>query len=452
MTTSPRYHVTAPTNWLNDPNGPLFWEGRWHVFFQHNPAAPVWGTPHWGHVSSPDLVRWDRHPVALAPTPGGPDRDGCWSGCARVVDGVPTVHYTGVAGTSDADRVEAVMRATADGSLDDWVKDPEPVIPGPPADAVTGVHRDPYTFEADGRGHLLLGTTTERDGRPIGGVHWYVDEGAGWAHVGLLVDAHEVPDEDAQPLWECPQLLRLDGGDLLVVSVAHPQGHESDRHVLAVAGAFGDDGFHPRATTRFDRGNLFYAPAAMQEPGGRWLVWGWVQDIEPVLDPDDPHQRVGALSLPREVELVEGAVVVRPAAELVGLRRDVEARADLALDAGDPVTVEVDLAQAEVAFTASGPGALDLLLGPTWDGSLRQIRVKTPDATADVRVFLDGDLVEVFTTAEAPWTTRVPDGCRALELVATAGDVAVTELVVASLRDDVVPDEVAGFGAGLGAS
>ncbi len=69
---------------MNDPNGPFLHHGRYHVFYQHNPDAPVHGNIHWGHASSPDLVRWEHHPVALTPTPGGPDEAGCWSGC--VVD------------------------------------------------------------------------------------------------------------------------------------------------------------------------------------------------------------------------------------------------------------------------------------------------------------------------------------------------------------------------------
>jgi beta-fructofuranosidase len=60
----PRLHVTGTSNWINDPNGPVHWNGVYHLFFQANPAAPRWGRPQWGHVSSDDLVRWRRHPTA----------------------------------------------------------------------------------------------------------------------------------------------------------------------------------------------------------------------------------------------------------------------------------------------------------------------------------------------------------------------------------------------------
>lgn len=70
----------------NDPNGPLLCGGRYHLFYQHLPAKVQWGWGLcWGHVSSTDMVSWQHHPPAICPTPGGPDADGCFSGCAVVI-------------------------------------------------------------------------------------------------------------------------------------------------------------------------------------------------------------------------------------------------------------------------------------------------------------------------------------------------------------------------------
>ena len=82
----PRYHFMPPAQWMNDPNGPVFWKGRYHLFYQHNPGAAVWGDMHWGHAMSEDLVHWEHLPIALAPDPDGPDVNGCFSGTA-LVDG-----------------------------------------------------------------------------------------------------------------------------------------------------------------------------------------------------------------------------------------------------------------------------------------------------------------------------------------------------------------------------
>src|SRR5258708_22495882 len=53
----PLYHFVAPGNWMNDPNGPIFWKGKYHLFFQYNPHGPFWGTIHWGHAASSDRNR-----------------------------------------------------------------------------------------------------------------------------------------------------------------------------------------------------------------------------------------------------------------------------------------------------------------------------------------------------------------------------------------------------------
>jgi beta-fructofuranosidase len=69
----PQYHFLPPANWMNDPNGPIFWKGKSHVFYQYNPNGAFSGTKHWGHAVTDDLVHWKNLPVALTPTPGGPD-------------------------------------------------------------------------------------------------------------------------------------------------------------------------------------------------------------------------------------------------------------------------------------------------------------------------------------------------------------------------------------------
>lgn len=91
----PQYHFLPPANWMNDPNGMIQWRGQYHLFYQYNPAGPFHGTIHWGYAMSPDLVQWRHLPVALAPTPGSADEDGCWSGVAVDHDGIATIIYSG---------------------------------------------------------------------------------------------------------------------------------------------------------------------------------------------------------------------------------------------------------------------------------------------------------------------------------------------------------------------
>src|SRR5215210_4631866 len=92
----PRYHFLPPSNWLNDPSGLIQWRGQYHLFYQFNPNGAFSATKHWGHAVSSDLVHWSDLPIALTPMPGTADEDGCYSGCAVVNRGVPTLAYTGV--------------------------------------------------------------------------------------------------------------------------------------------------------------------------------------------------------------------------------------------------------------------------------------------------------------------------------------------------------------------
>lgn len=67
----PAYHFTPPKSWMNDPNGMVYFQGEYHLFYQHNPHSSVWGPMHWGHAISKDMVHWEHQEIKLYPDEHG---------------------------------------------------------------------------------------------------------------------------------------------------------------------------------------------------------------------------------------------------------------------------------------------------------------------------------------------------------------------------------------------
>lgn len=91
-----KYHFMAETGWINDPNGLIYFKGKYHFFYQYNPYQSFWENMHWGHAVSDDLIHWEYLPVALAPSEPYEDhlKGGCFSGSAIEFDGKLYLIYT----------------------------------------------------------------------------------------------------------------------------------------------------------------------------------------------------------------------------------------------------------------------------------------------------------------------------------------------------------------------
>ena len=82
----PQFHFSPEVNWQNDPNGLVYYDGEYHLFYQYNPNGNEWGFMHWGHAVSTDLVHWEQLPVAIYPDENSTDKEHCtvYSGSAIV--------------------------------------------------------------------------------------------------------------------------------------------------------------------------------------------------------------------------------------------------------------------------------------------------------------------------------------------------------------------------------
>jgi beta-fructofuranosidase len=452
----PAYHVTAPRNWLSDPNGPIYWQGRYHVFYQHNPDTASWGLMHWGHVSSADLVHWTDHGIALAPSVDGPDRDGCWSGCARIVDGRPTIFYTAAAG-HEAAHAETVCLAVSDGDLTRWIKDPaNPVVPSVPAGLGLLQYRDPFVLRDGDRWLMLLGTGRTDSGAAGAGavVAFESTDLHDWRYCGIVLSRPGgLGPIDTGPVWECPQLLRLGDVWVLIVSVQMPGRPDPlCKYAVWFIGDFVGTTFRPATMGLVDYGNVFYAPAVLDGPFGEPLVWGWLQELAPAAV-RDRQGFAGALSLPRSLSLSGDALISTPAVELDRLWGGALARSGrVALDSGSSevlvgvpgvsayrvtCSVETSDAEAGVRLPAGGAGATVVAVdarsgrkrlvvreaGQDESSYSQDVPLAAGSDSVTLRVFVDGPIVEVFVEDGPALTTRLTPGPvdRAIELSAVGG-------------------------------
>jgi len=299
----PRFHFTAPTNWINDPNGVCHHDGRYHVYYQYNPNAAKWGDIHWGHATSADLVHWQDEPLALAPSPGA-DAGGCFSGSFAVVDGQPTLYYTGF--TAER-QVQCV--ATSD-DLQHWTKHPERTIVDPPAGVEAQDFRDPYVFQSGGWWYMVVGASLDHErGQAL---LYRSADGVRWDERGALFTA---PGLKHGVMWECPNFFPLGDKWVLTVSVWLGLG------VLAFVGRFENERFVPESEGVLDVDAGAFAHLTMRGPDGRTLQWAWMneQREQAVIDAGG---WAGALTVPRELSLdARGRLELRPVAELAQLRR-----------------------------------------------------------------------------------------------------------------------------------
>nr|WP_240895539.1 glycoside hydrolase family 32 protein [Kineococcus siccus] len=381
-------HGRPPRGWVNDPNGVARVDGTYHVFFQHNPDDPVHDAITWGHVSSTDLLRWHEEPIALRPRPGELDAHGCWTGTVLDDGGVPTAVYSGVA---DGSGRSAVLLARSDRTLRTWTQGSAPATGMPAAPGVSEA-RDPFVFVHEGRRYALQGAGA-RGGTPRV-VLYACDDLTRWTELGTLLDGgHPVAAEHAPAhVWECPNLVRVDGRWVLLVSLWR---WEDGTHDLSgVAHLVGDlvpDGaglrFEPTAGGVVDAGPAFYAPQVLATPE-RALLWAWSWEHGRSEEESRAAGWAGVLTLPRELFLADGLLGSRPAAELTGLRRE-----QLPWRDGEALR--------HSAFEALGTGRVELLLA---DGGHEQA-VWSTDAGGPWRVLVDGSVVEVFA-GPTPVTTR----------------------------------------------
>lgn len=414
--TLPSLHVRPPLGWLNDPNGPIHWRGRYHLFFQYNPDSHRHNRICWGHVSSTDLVRWRDEGVALRPSDRGPDAAGCWSGCI-VADGDRAVAvYTG-----SAPQQNVCLAFADDDDLRSWTKHPVPVAESP----FGADFRDPFVFSCNGHRYAVV--AGRDDGGPVLWLYGCEDL-LDWTPLGTLLDRGDpVTAQIAEAgFWECPQLFTVDGTWVLILSLLN--GDEPGR-VVYLVGDLRPAGsglrFEGRTGGLVDHGHDFYAPVVLPDDGGA-LLWGWSWEdrAEPAVEADG---WAGVLTVARRLSLTsDDRLISSPVSELAsrhdgpreltldGLHRSAE------LPPG-PVNLLVEIHPGTTGkATVSISGGLTIHLDhhagtitvtkEVHVGYRRDWPTTAPlpaQGSTQLRILIDGSIVEIFLRDGACFTDRL---------------------------------------------
>lgn len=401
----PQYHFTPATNWMNDPNGMVFFDGEYHLFYQHNPFGNTWGHMSWGHAVSPDLVRWQHLPVAI------PEENGvmAFSGSA-VVDWKNTSGF-GEGGrpplvaiyTAHRERSQSQYLAYSTDRGRTWTR----YADNPVLDIGSAEFRDPKVFwyEPQQRWVMVLALATEHR------IRFYSSPDLKrWTYLSDFG-----PAAATGGVWECPDLFELpvDGDPattrwVLIVNL-NPGGIAGGSGGQYFVGRFDGTRFiadsirgssvpvakdaPDTATTLWlDYGADFYAGVTWSDvPGGRRVLLAWMNDWRYANDiPTAPWR--SAMSLPRTLALrttPEGIrLVQQPAQEierLRGTRQWLDARA---IHAGSTSLASLDVAGKALEIVAefrAGAASEFGLMVRTGQGEATVIGV---DATAG-RLFVD---------------------------------------------------------------
>ncbi len=377
----PLIHFTPQSNWMNDPNGLVYQNGIYHLFYQHNPNAAVWGPMHWGHATSKDMIHWQHEPIALYPD----DLGTIFSGSA-VLDKNNTSGF-GKDGkaplvaifTHHDEKAIKVGRKDFQNqslaySLDEgktWVKySDNPVLRSPN----NPDFRDPKVMwhEPTQRWIMSLAVADHLNFYSSTNLKVWNKE----TEFGLNNGAHG-------GVWECPDLISFerDGKTIWVLIVnINPGGPNKGSGIQYFVGDFDGHQFKPYSKNIkwLDFGPDNYAGVTWSNTGSRNILAGWMSNwLYANIVPTETWRN--GLTIARELGLEkysgEYYVTSKPVKEIVGIQsgslsfRDVEISKGFDLmqrvkNASIPCQIELDmLKRKNFELILSNPNGEELVFG-----------------------------------------------------------------------------------------
>ena len=296
----PQIHFTPAKNWINDPNGMVYADGVYHLFYQYNPQGNDWGNMSWGHATSADLMHWTEQTVALTR-----DELGAIFSGSCVIDKDNTAGfganamvalYTSAGETGDvAGKQQQSIAYSTDGGKNFTRYTANPVIKNDDDNL-----RDPKVFWHTESKQWIMALAK---GWKMGVEFYSSPDLKNWQHQSTFF----VPLAGRPSLqWECPDLIQMGNKWVLLVSV-NPGGPILGSGTMYFVGDFDGKEFKPDTLDYplwLDYGMDSYAGVTWSNTGDRRLMIGWMNNWQYAGSvPCSPWR--SAMTLPRELKLTE---------------------------------------------------------------------------------------------------------------------------------------------------
>lgn len=358
-----RYHFMPQTGWLNDPNGLIFYKGKYHFFYQCNPYYGFWDYMHWGHAVSEDLLHWEYLSLALAPSESYDDhiRGGCFSGSAIEHDGKLFLMYTG-ATKEENGFVQTQCIAYSEDGIHFEKYDGNPVLTAP-EDVSPEFFRDPKVWKHEDTYYMVCGGNCDGKGQAL---LYRSKDMFHWTFFNVMAASRG----EWGYMWECTDFYPLGGRYVLMFS---PMG-AGDHTAMYMTGDFDYETgkFYSHVNGEIDWGFDYYAPQSFLAPDGRRIIVGWANEWEwmPQWKDWGPAYKegwCGSFNIPLEVRMMEdGTLQFIPIAELNNLRENPRKEEEFTvteeirkLAAGDGVSFELKM---KIDLEKTNADKLELLL------------------------------------------------------------------------------------------
>ncbi len=231
----PSFHGMPSGGWSNETHGAVYYNGKYHVFFQKNPNGPYMARLNWGHIVSDNLYKWEEVKTAVSPGEWY-DQKGCWSGCVFTDDeltgGKPNIFYTGV----DYARAMISQAKPADEELLNWNKvENNPVVDGRP-DGLSDDFRDCYMFRDGDKLYMIVGSS--KDGKGVTTLHRYDKATGKWSNDGSIFFSSSNVAQCGS-FWEMPSITKIGDKWLFMVT---PLGMSTGVRTIYWTGSINSDG------------------------------------------------------------------------------------------------------------------------------------------------------------------------------------------------------------------